>query len=92
MNSPKTIKKYKKRKFTEKRNNYKNYNDAKWNWNDIFIEIYETKSNIKSIAIKYNIVYKTLADKYKKLLFNDQNKVINIENRGGSNKLFTDDE
>lgn len=36
-------KKSKKYKFTEKRNPYKKYNCAKWNWLDIFLEIESLK-------------------------------------------------
>ena len=37
--SSKKIKKIRTPKFTEKRNQYKKYQYAKWNWTDIFEEI-----------------------------------------------------
>jgi len=37
--------KSKRIKFTEKRNPYKKYNYAKWDWIDIFLEIETTKDS-----------------------------------------------
>lgn len=89
---PKIIKRLRNKKFTEKRSPYKTYNNAKWNWNDIFIEINELKMNkitnfFQIISNKYNIVYSTLKNKFydfynKKIIINGK------ENRGGSNKIF----
>lgn len=90
------IKRYRESKFTEKRNPYKKYQKAKWNWMDIFLEIDSLKNKeskvIVTVAQKYNINYGTLRNKYNKYK-NDINYVdINIENRGGANKSFTDED
>src|SRR5271170_8034720 len=96
-NLPKTIKRTKYKKFTEKRSPYKAYLDAKWSWSDIFIEIDELKKtsidHLKVISKKYGIVYSTLANKYTKYCNNEENIMVNInnENRGGSNKTFSDE-
>ena len=92
MEKPIKIKRYRKRKFTEKRDNYKNYNDAKWKWNDIFIEIDKKELHIKEISKKYNIKYKTLLNKYKKWNDDDKLNIFNDENRGGHKKIFTENE
>jgi len=89
-------KKSKRNKFTEKRNPYKKYNYAKWNWIDIFLEIKATKDSdhkvFKTISKKYNINYNTLKGKYNKYI-NDENYVnIENENRGGFNKIFSESE
>lgn len=84
-----------KKTFPLKRDNYKNYSVAKWSWYDVFLEIDESiKDNPKckkNIADKYNIKYNTLRDKYKKWV--DDGKLImnNNDNRGGHNKLITED-
>ena len=62
--SSKTIKVLRESKFTEKRNPYKKYNKAKWNWTEIFKEIdllkNDTSKILKATSKKYNINYKTL--------------------------------
>ena len=89
----KKIKRLRDSKFTEKRNPYKKYAKTKWNWDEIFEEIdllKETNSKfIKFIASKYGINSKTLANKYYDYK-NNKIKNINEENRGGSNKAFTE--
>ena len=86
---PIKITRIRKSKFTEKRNPYKKYLDAKWNWTDIFSEIDNTKLSIKEISKKYNINYTTLRQKYS---FFKNNKINNIndENRGGCNKKINE--
>ena len=85
---------YRSKKFTKKRNPYKAYNNAEWNWDSVFYEINNLKINnkkgyIKIISKKYGINYNTL--KYKYYLWNnDKISKINNENRGGSNKIFSD--
>ena len=85
MEEPLKIKRLRESKFTEKRNPYKKYLNAKWNWTDIFNEIDKKELTIKQISEKYNINYSTLRRKYS--LFKN-NKIINVndENRGGNNK------
>ena len=92
MELPKKIKRYRERKFTEIRDNYKNYNNANWIWNDIFIEINTSNIKIKEIAKKYNIKYKTLTGRYKKWLKFNKPLTLNIEMRGGNKKIFTDEQ
>ncbi len=86
---PIKITRIRKSKFTEKRNPYKKYLDAKWNWTDIFNEIDNTKTSIKEISKRYNINYTTLRQKYS---FFKNNKIHNIndENRGGYNKKINE--
>ena len=88
------MKKYTK-KFTEKRDPYKSYNLAKWNWNDVFLEIEELKKVIsegymKQISKKYGIRYKTLLNKYSQFKKGKLN--ILEENRGIGNKIFSHDQ
>ena len=83
---PKIIKRNRKNKFTKKRRPYKSYNEAKWNWNDIFKEIDELKNNktknfLKIISIKHGIVYSTLKNKYYNF-FNNKIKINNKKHRG----------
>lgn len=93
MNTEKPIikKRIRERKFTEKRNPYKNYLNAKWKWSDIFDEIdsvKHTKNFIKTVSIKYNINYNTL--KYKYNYHKKHKSEIEKENRGGHNKKIND--
>ena len=92
----KIIKKLREPRFTEKRTPYKKYNKAKWNWMTIFKEIETSKKNkipkiIKITAMKYNINYQTLKNKYDCY---KNNKILSLykENRGGLNKIFSEDE
>jgi len=95
---PKYVKRKRNKKYTKNRKPYKTYQAAKWNWSDIFIEIDELKNTsntyLKDITEKYGIIYTTLAHKYaihcKNI--NENNLMIDEENRGGSNKIFTYDE
>ena len=82
---PKKVKRNRESKFTEKRNPYKKYLNAKWKWIDIFNEIDNKKLSIKDIAKKYNINYITLRQKHS---YYKSNKIENInnENRGGSKR------
>ena len=66
---PVNIKRIKKYKYPKIRNNYKKYQYANWNWEDIFVEIDGLKENgmreyIKYVSIKYNVNYSTLKHKY----------------------------
>ena len=93
--SSKFIKILRESKFTEKRNPYKKYNKAKWNWAEIFEEINllknETPKILKEMSKKYGINYKILKNKYSCC---KNNKEFNFdeENRGGSNKTFNENE
>lgn len=82
---PLKIKRIRENKFTEKRNPYKKYLNAKWKWSDIMNEIDDAKLTIKNIAKKYNINYVTLRQKYS-YYKNNKIKNINDENRGGNRK------
>lgn len=82
---PIKIKRTRECNFTEKRDPYKKYLRAKWNWTDIFNEFEKEKMNLKEISQKYNINYNTLRHKYSNFK-NNKIKNINDENRGGSNK------
>lgn len=89
---PLKLKRLRETKFTEKKNPYKKYNKAGWNWIDIFLEIESLKEQpkiIKLISTKYNINYGTLKNKYSK--FKNSEEFINIddENRG-IDKIFTE--
>ena len=91
---PLTIKRYRKKKFPNKRYHYKNYNDALWKWEDVFEEIektrLETNKFYKIISKKYSIKKSTLKDKY--LKYKNNNIQLNkIENRG-KNKFFTENQ
>ena len=81
MDDPIKIKRYREHKFTEKRDNYKNYNNARWKWPDIFIEFETDNLTKKEIAKKYNIKYKTLLNKHKKWIIEGKGEKINNENR-----------
>lgn len=92
---PKKLRHTRNKKFTEKRRPYKPYLKAKWSWDEIFDEINQIKDTstnfLKYISDKYGIVYGTLKNKYNKYCKN--NKIdINIEKRGGSNRIFTRNE
>jgi|SRR5271154_3900206 len=95
---PKHIKIKRNKKYTKIRKPYKTYQNAEWNWSNIFIEIDELKitSNtyLKDITEKYGMIYSTLANKYANYCknTNKNNSLIDNENRGGSNKIFTSNE
>ncbi len=79
---PKITKRKRNKKFTVKRRPYKSYNDAKWNWTDVFIEINQliidkNKNFFKITPIKYGIVYCTLKNKY----YDFKNNKIIIDNK-----------
>jgi hypothetical protein len=91
--NPITIKRNRRKKFTEKKNPYKDYLNAKWKWSNIFSELDDLNSNnvhnyIRITAKKYNINYNTLKNKYNKYK-NNININIDKENRGGCNKKIT---
>src|ERR1700722_9776539 len=93
-NIPKKIKKKRIVKYPNKKCNYKRYNNATWNFDDIFSEYELLKINGEQkctmiITNKYNINRRTFLRKYK--LWKD-NKNINNENRGAHNKIFTDEQ
>ena len=90
MDCPKKIIRYRERKFTIKRNNYKNYKAAKWDWIDIF-NIIESGEKISIVAEIYAINYKTLYSKY----FNwkkNKSDIYEIDRRGKHNKRLSEDE
>ena len=84
--NPIKINKLREQKFTEKRNPYKRYIKAKWNWIDIFNEIESLKNDeskvIKNVALKYNINYGTLRNKYNKFKRDSVYNNFDEENRG----------
>lgn len=82
---PLKINRIRKNNFTEKRNPYKKYLSAKWNWTDIITEINDSKLSMKEISKKYNINYNTLRHKYCNYKNNKINN-INDENRGGNKR------
>ena len=88
---PLKIKRIRENKFTEKRNPYKKYQNAKWKWTDIFNEIENSLTTMKSISKKYNINYNTLKQKYS---YYKNNKITNInnENRGGNKRKINEDQ
>lgn len=94
---PNTVKRNREKKFTKYRNPYKAYNNAKWNWSNVFNRINTLKENgthhkcIKNIANEYGINYNTLKCKYTQWCKNKDN-TIDIEKRGGYNKTFTETE
>jgi hypothetical protein len=64
---PINITQTRKYKYAVKRNNYKKYKYANWNWIDIFKEIDDPDTGtMKYISIKYNVNYNTLRHKYEK--------------------------
>ena len=81
-----------------KRNKYKNYIDAPWNWLTVFRAIDKLKkrgikSYIKSVAKKYNINEASLRVKYKQWVTDGKpNKCIIKDNRGFFSKAFTEEE
>ena len=85
---PVKIKRIRENKFTEKRNPYKKYQNAKWKWTDIFNEIENSSISIRNISKKYNINYNTLKQKH---LYHKNNKIKNIndENRGGNKRKIS---
>jgi hypothetical protein len=95
---PKNIKYHRKERYPQVRNNYRKYKNAKWNWEDILkeTEILKNENTInylKIIAEKYNIPYGTLKDKFTK--YNKKSLDIiqfHNENRGGYNKIFSENE
>ena len=92
---PIKIKKLRKTEYPTKRNNYRSYKNAKWNWEDAFkdIEILKRQNDssfIKKISTKYNIPYNTLRGKYNE--WKNENKSFVNDNRGGHNRIFTEDE
>lgn len=93
-NLPKNIKRERSKKFTKKRQPYKTYLQANWVWTDIFLELDQLKkvsdTFLKDTSLKYGIVYSTLSKKYNKHCRSKiTDKTVNNENRGGSNKIFT---
>lgn len=92
---PLKIKRKHVKKFTKKRNPYKAYANAHWNWKIVFDDIEKSKllnkkGYMKKISIKYGINYSTLRNKYSK--WTNKQIMIDDENRGGCNKIFNDKE
>jgi transposase len=95
MDKPQNIKNPIKYRYPSKRNNYKKYQYADWDWNDVLVEINETreiieKGYMKYISNKYNINYNTLKQKYEK--WNKDGNITISENRGGHNRLLTENQ
>ena len=82
----------------DKRNNYKKYAVAKWEWIDV-LELVDKKksegirSHITDVVKQYKITYRTLQRKYSEWVKNGKPKEIeDEENRGGHNKFFSEEE
>lgn len=83
-----------KKSFPLKRNPYRNYMDAEWNFNDVLNEIYNLELSgehkyIKIISTKYNICKGTLKRVYHKWKKNDRSYLVLTETRG-LKKLFSE--
>ena len=83
--------------YTKKRQPYKTYLQADWNWSDIFKEIEDTKkyssTYLKDISNKYGIKYSTLSNKYSTYAGSDKLIIlVDCENRGGCNKIFSNED
>jgi hypothetical protein len=83
--------------YTQKRQPYKTYLQADWNWSDIFKEIEVTKLNsstyLKDISNKYGIKYSTLSKKYSNYAKSDKlDTSFDHEKRGGCNKMFSNED
>jgi len=92
---PKKILRHQKKNYPMKRDNYKNYKNAKWKWINVFLEIEKIKmenihSYIKIISDKYNIKYSTLKNKYNKWKVNKPDII--EDNRGINNRFFKEEE
>lgn len=92
---PKKIKYHRKDKYPAVRDNYRKYKNANWNWVDVLNETQLAKNQhtanyLKVISDKYNIKYGTLRNKFYK--WENDHNVILTENRGGHNKIFTENE
>lgn len=86
-----------KNNFPEKRDNYKKYANAKWKWDEVLDYIETIKGNgeykyIRKACEKFNVKRSTLEHKYRKWILSDKCKINSVENRGGSNQSFTEDE
>lgn len=94
---PKKIKEHRKEKYPSKRNNYRKYKNATWEWKNVFNEIDVLKENnvnnfVSIISQKYNIPYETLRKKYNKYINDNIIPSNKQENRGGYNKYFCENE
>jgi len=82
-----------KETFTTKRNKYKKYKYALWEWDKVLNELHLLKRTdchaFTVISKKYNITDRSLRNNYIKWL-NNNNHLDKIENRGGDNKCFTE--
>ena len=89
---PKQIKQKRIKSFTTKRDSYKTYLSANWTWIEVIEEANSIKNNnnnfLRTLSKKYNIKYSTLKNKYN--LYCKKSTLVNIENRGGINKIFTE--
>lgn len=95
MTTPLKIKRYRQKKFTKKRDPYKTYINADWNWMEVFDKIEILKKEYKRGYIKiaadiYGIKYNTLRHKYFQY---DRSKIENINNENrGNNKIFNEND
>ena len=96
---PNQIQRLRNNNFTEKRNPYKQYHKAKWQWLDVFKEIDELRSQnviefFNNISDKFGINKTTLKKRYYKWKNNacptDVKAFVLNDNRGGSNKVFSE--
>lgn len=92
---PIKTKKLRKTEYPTKRNNYRRYENSKWKWENVFNDIEILKSQngnqyMKKISTKYNIPYSTLKMKYSN--WKNENKCPNDDDRGGHNRIFSEDE
>lgn len=79
-----------------KRDNYRKYGNAEWNWIDVLNELKslkfkKLKGAVNIISVKYNIKSETLKQKYRKWI-DDNNIDFDVENRGGHNKIFDENQ
>lgn len=87
----------KRHNFTPKKDNYKPYQFANWKWNEVFAELdklllSDTKGARGIISKKRKINYNTLKSKYSKWILDGRPTIVDEENRGGHNKVFTEQE
>ena len=87
------LKRIREQNFTPVHNHYKTYNEAPWDWIDIFKQIESLKATtnmfFKEISIKYDINRNTLRNKYDRWVSDGRPEIIN-DNRGLKRRIFTE--
>lgn len=98
VNLPKTVTRTRKEKYTQNRSPYKKYKHADWSWCDVYEYINNAKNDghsnyIQMACDEFGIKYGTMRDRYGKYQKHCENSETNdMEHRGGTNKLFANDE